>query len=105
MKQRAKASWPGLCGIRALPLRNMHGTQATGHYRSEAEAVIEEEPRPVTPVFALIRRSRREVGEPALEVEAAEWAGLTKAQAIDAAKKEAIRSDYRGDARLLNLNL
>lgn len=34
-----------------------------------------------------------------------EWAGLTEAQAIDAAKKEAIRSDYRGDARLFNLNL
>ena len=37
--------------------------------------------------------------------EDAEWAGLTKGQAIDAARKEAIRSDYRGDARLFNLNL
>lgn len=34
-----------------------------------------------------------------------EWAGLTKVQATEAAKKEAIRSDYRGDARLFNLNL
>lgn len=34
-----------------------------------------------------------------------EWAGLTKAQATKAAKKEAIRSNYRGDSRLFNLNL
>jgi hypothetical protein len=35
----------------------------------------------------------------------ADWAGLTERQAIGAAKEEAIESDYRGDARLFNLNL
>jgi hypothetical protein len=35
----------------------------------------------------------------------AEWAGLTKREAISAAKEEAIHSDYRGDARRFNLNL
>jgi hypothetical protein len=34
-----------------------------------------------------------------------EWAGLTKVQAVDAAKKEAIRSDYDGDGVLFNRNL
>lgn len=34
-----------------------------------------------------------------------EWAGLTKPQASGAAKEEAIQSDYRGDARLFNVNL
>ncbi len=36
---------------------------------------------------------------------ATQWAGLTKAQAIDAAKEEAIRSDYRGDASRFSRNL
>jgi hypothetical protein len=35
----------------------------------------------------------------------AEWAGLTRPQAIGAVKDEAIQSDYRGNARLFNLNL
>jgi hypothetical protein len=35
----------------------------------------------------------------------AEWGGLTKPRAIGAAREEAIRSDYRGDARLFNVNL